>query len=290
MEKITYIVTNYNNANYLDECLMSVLNQTDPNWECIVVDDCSTDESLKVLEKYKDTKILLLNNKENVGQIKSTILGMNAAKTDIVGLLDSDDSLNEDATLEVLKAYSKSNRIGMVTTNSIEYDANMNEIQILRAGNGVPVGKLSSMIFGYLSALKTFRVTAYKKTDGYDLSMLCGEDLDLIYKLEEVTKHYYVNKFLYKRRNLVTSKSKISENWLIGIDNHKIAKLRALKRRNVSGMLLILSKLYIYSEYNRLLAKHFGRKINKKIYKNISFLSKLMLSKLYYKLLVVNKR
>ena len=67
----TVIIVNYNNEKYIKKCLNSILEQTNANNEIIFVDDKSTDNSLKIVEKYKNKIILkiLLDIKVNMGHI-----------------------------------------------------------------------------------------------------------------------------------------------------------------------------------------------------------------------------
>lgn len=63
------LIANYNNGNYISECLESVLKQTYQNFEIIIVDDASTDTSLNIIQKYidQDNRIKIYNNDKNYG-------------------------------------------------------------------------------------------------------------------------------------------------------------------------------------------------------------------------------
>ena len=70
MPRLSVIVANYNNAQYLPDCLNSVLCQTYQDLEILICDDCSTDDSLKVLKNYQQRypdKIRILHNDRNQG-------------------------------------------------------------------------------------------------------------------------------------------------------------------------------------------------------------------------------
>ena len=62
--KVSIIMNCYNGENYLDESLNSVINQTYKNWELIFYDNCSTDKSVTILEKYKDKRIKYFKSKK----------------------------------------------------------------------------------------------------------------------------------------------------------------------------------------------------------------------------------
>ena len=88
---ITLGITNYNNAIYLQQCVDSVLNQTYPSVEIIVVDDCSTDNSLKLLENYSD-RIKLIRHEQNTGSlVQGRIDVINSAQGEYIAHLDADD-------------------------------------------------------------------------------------------------------------------------------------------------------------------------------------------------------
>ena len=92
--KFSIIIPNYNNAEYLDKCLDSVLNQTYKNYEIIFIDDMSTDNSLKIAEKKLNKekhKIIPLNQKRLNGGSRN--VGIVEADSDYIMCLDSDDWL-----------------------------------------------------------------------------------------------------------------------------------------------------------------------------------------------------
>lgn len=93
MTDVSIIITNYNYGKYLARCLRSCLSQKNTNVEVIVIDDCSTDNSLEVLSAYKDDIRLIINEK-NVGCAESANRGIRAAKSQFVIRVDADDFVN----------------------------------------------------------------------------------------------------------------------------------------------------------------------------------------------------
>ena len=69
MPKVTVLLTSYNHADYLERSINSVLNQTYKDFELIIIDDCSTDDSWNIINKYKDKRIKKIRNKQNKGSI-----------------------------------------------------------------------------------------------------------------------------------------------------------------------------------------------------------------------------
>lgn len=97
--KISIIIPVYNVEKYLRDCLDSCINQTLENIEIICVDDCSPDNSIKILEEYqaKDSRIKIFRHKENknLGAARNT--GLQAANGEYIWFVDSDDFIDTKA-------------------------------------------------------------------------------------------------------------------------------------------------------------------------------------------------
>lgn len=93
---VSIIIPTYNHANYIKKSLKSVINQTFKNWEAIVIDNHSTDETEKIVREYTDPRIryLKINNSGIIA--KSRNLGIEAAKGQWIAFLDSDDWWTKD--------------------------------------------------------------------------------------------------------------------------------------------------------------------------------------------------
>lgn len=89
---VSVIIPVYNSEKYLEETIQSVLNQTIPNWELIIIDDGSLDSSVQIAEKFrmKDSRIKLIQ-KQNTGVSDSRNIGLKNANGKYVSFLDSDD-------------------------------------------------------------------------------------------------------------------------------------------------------------------------------------------------------
>ncbi len=96
--KVSVITPVYNNENYIGEAIESVLNQSHSNFELLLVNDCSTDNSLAVMERYaaEDDRIRLLKTPVNSWAHAATNLALDHATGDYVSMLDGDDMLPKD--------------------------------------------------------------------------------------------------------------------------------------------------------------------------------------------------
>lgn len=94
---ISIIVANYNNDIYLDDCLRSVVTQSMPDFECIVIDDGSTDNSREIIERWaKQDKRIIPVFQENRGASAARNVGLNMARGRWIGFLDADDCFCPD--------------------------------------------------------------------------------------------------------------------------------------------------------------------------------------------------
>ena len=89
---ISVVIPLYNKAKFICETLDSVLQQDYSNLEILVVNDASTDESLKVIKTYSDSRIKIINNKTNQGLSESRNIGIKNSKGELIALLDADDT------------------------------------------------------------------------------------------------------------------------------------------------------------------------------------------------------
>jgi glycosyltransferase involved in cell wall biosynthesis len=101
--KFSIVIPIYNVEKYLYECLESVINQTFTDFEAICINDGSTDNSLQIIQKFKNSKIqdLIIIDKQNGGLSDARNAGIKAAQGDYIFLLDSDDYIASN-TLEIL--------------------------------------------------------------------------------------------------------------------------------------------------------------------------------------------
>ena len=113
-DMISIVTTCYNLEDYIENCLVSLINQSYKNLEIIVVNDCSTDNSLNIIKQLadKDSRIKIINNEINLGAGKSRKIGIESTQGDYIMLVDGDDWISE-------------NFIKTLYDLAIEYDADI---------------------------------------------------------------------------------------------------------------------------------------------------------------------
>ncbi len=223
-------MANYNNGKYIAEAIESVISQIFKDWELVIIDDCSTDNSVEIIKPFlADKRIKLIRNDKNIGKIGVLKEIIKEAKAEILGILDSDDALTKDALLEIYKAYQEHPECGFIYSQFVFCDNNLRPVTdgLCRL---IPKGK-SNIQKLYTVAFRTFKKSDYYKTSGYDNEILYAEDRDLILKMEEVTKFYFVNKVLYKYRRLSDSQTTDPVKFEINRASCALAEYKAYSRR-----------------------------------------------------------
>lgn len=109
MPSISIIIPNHNGSKWLSRCIDSALSQDYSNFNIIIVDDASTDNSVSVIKKYqqKNTSIVLLQNSVNKGVSFSRNLGIRNSTAEYIGFLDSDDEVSTKWLSEIMYLIKK---------------------------------------------------------------------------------------------------------------------------------------------------------------------------------------
>jgi len=130
---VSIITPSYNTAKFIEESIESVLQQTYKNWEMIIVDDCSTDETDEIVKKFNDARIKYVKNDRNSGAAISRNKALLQAKGRWIAFLDSDD-VWEPEKLEKQVSFMERNNYIFSYTCYTEIDENSNPIGTVISG------------------------------------------------------------------------------------------------------------------------------------------------------------
>lgn len=131
---VSVLINNYNYGHFLGEAIDSVLNQTYPYIEIVVVDDGSTDNSREIISSYQEKIISVL--KENGGQASAFNAGFAASRGDIIFMLDSDDIFLPEKVAEVVNIFEQYQDIGWCFNRLRFVDAKTNTFIKLSSESG----------------------------------------------------------------------------------------------------------------------------------------------------------
>lgn len=136
--EISVILSAYNAEKYIEKSLKSVLNQTYKNFEFIVINDCSTDNTLKIIKKIAETdyRIIIINNLLNEFVIESRNKGLRKAKGKYIAIIDADDIWLDDKLEKQLYDIENDKSIFLLSANAYEINENDQVIgQVIRPHN-----------------------------------------------------------------------------------------------------------------------------------------------------------
>ena len=193
------LIANYNNGKYLMDAIESVRQQTYANWEIILVDDGSTDNSKELYKELeKDERIHIYLNEKNMGCGYTKHRCAELATGEICGFLDPDDALIENALELEVNIHVEHPDVSIIYSKPLFCDGEYNVINY---------GQLPSFMPGetYLDHRKhgpmnfaSYKTSCYKQTDGINAKLKAGVDQDLYFRMEEVGKSYLLDEYTYK--------------------------------------------------------------------------------------------
>ena len=144
--KISVLMPVYNGDQFLDKSIKSVLNQTFDNFEYIIINDGSTDDSLKIIKSYEDSRIKIINFSKNMGIAAALNDGLNAAKGYYIARQDQDDISHPERFMLQIE-YLETNDVDLVDTNFIFIDENDKYLQDYEKRYFNPDETLSHLFF-----------------------------------------------------------------------------------------------------------------------------------------------
>ena len=130
MPKVSVIIPVYNANKYLERCLDSVKNQTLEDIEIICIDDCSSDNSLDILNEYakNDKRFKVIHHDINKGESSARNTGINNAKGEYLAFVDNDDTIDINF-LEILYDTALSSKADIIKGEAKEHKNNKIEIR-----------------------------------------------------------------------------------------------------------------------------------------------------------------
>lgn len=171
MEKVSVIIPCYNQACYLGEALQSVVNQTHKNWECIIVNDGSPDDTENIAMTWctQDSRIKYIYQ-ENGGLSSARNFGIQNASTDFILTLDADDKYDKTFIEKGLKILNENRGIGVVSSWVLRFK-DSKDICVIK-----PNGKtIEDFLFqNAANGTSLFRRKCWEAVGGYDEKMKTG--------------------------------------------------------------------------------------------------------------------
>ena len=258
---VSVICLCYNHEKYVEEALESVINQSYTNIELIIIDDCSTDNSKKVIEKWllKHPTITFISNKRNLGNTTSFNKAVKFSKGEYIIDLATDDILLKDCVATQVETFKNSayKNLGIVYGNVSIIDENNNFITNYYTEEDFPQsGDIYKMVISRSAKICSVSSMVKKKvfdTIGFYNEKLAYEDLDIWVKASRIFDFEYIPKILVQKRETKTN-----------LTSHFYKKLNRKTRKLNNSSYLILKNAF---KLNKTKQEH------KALLKRINYLS-----------------
>ncbi len=214
MTKVTVCIPTYNRSHYLTYSVNSVLQQTYTDFELIICDDGSTDNTAQIVSNFNDSRIKYIRHPQNIGRSKNMRSGFENARGEYFIKFDDDDSLIPDFLSKTVAILDKNKNIDFVCTNHWIIDANNNRNKIATQENSDKWGK-SQLSEGLINDLvyqtfvlqslqvgsSLFRYQSLQDVDYMNPLADGCEDFDLLVRMAiENKRAYFLPEFLMEYR------------------------------------------------------------------------------------------
>lgn len=197
---VSIVTPVYNTEKYLRDCIQSVINQTYPYWELILINDCSTDNSQKIVDEFArlDTRIISIENEVNLGSGQTRNKGIERARGRYLCFLDSDDRWKSNKLKDQIQFIESNNYpfifssydfIGsdgnqikppkIVTTQPVDYDFLLKRTEIF-----------TSTVMIDLHQTGRFLMPHHRRKQDYGLWLSILKSGQLAYGMEDILAEY----------------------------------------------------------------------------------------------------
>ena len=272
----------YNGSKYLSEAIESILNQTFRDYELLIIDDASKDNSVEIINGYNENRIRLIENKKNIGQAETLNRGLNLAKGKFIARIDQDDiALNK--RLEKQVYYLESHpRVGVLGCHVRTVNEDLSSAKPIRERPLTNYENHWRLLYStsIMHSSVMFHHKLFKKYGGYNSVYSPSEDYELWSRLSQYTEIHQLTDILalIRRHMLRSSVQRRSEQKEI---------TQKIRGENISRLLIN----YVEPEKIMDLAQYLSgkRSGSKKWWLNISYTMMKMYSHFCYGKLMTKK-
>ena len=279
MDKISIIIPVYNIEDYVEKCILSIINQTYSKLEIILVDDGSTDASSEICDKFAklDNRIIVIH-KEHEGLVKTRIAGMKIATGDFITVVDGDDWIDNEMC-EVMLDISKKSGADVVDigywkefkTTSIEMPKNVvrgeyrrNTFESFLYPYALRVGEnmgISHSIWGKLYKKKIY-VECQRLVDA---AVNIGEDLAFFYALllridSYITEEVYLYHYRQRESSIIHN---VDEGIFKNVESLYLNIKNIEKKYGVNEILYYQIRLYL----QQMIVRYSGTALGQNVFK-----------------------
>jgi glycosyltransferase involved in cell wall biosynthesis len=205
---VSVIMPVYNAEGFIADSIRSILDQTYENWEFIIINDCSSDTSTQIIERFldDDPRIKLIHNKENLGPAKASNIGLKHIKGEFIARLDADDvsvPSRLDRQVRFLNFHPDISLIGSGAYLIDNYGHKMHKINVISRDR--IIRKLMTHVNLFIHSSIMARTSVIEDMGGYREKFRYSYDYDLFLRLANKYNLSNVSEYLIGWRTSVTS-------------------------------------------------------------------------------------
>lgn len=245
--KVSIITVTYNSSTTIEDTVKSVLAQTHPDIEYIIVDGDSTDNTLKKIQPYSDRIAKIVSEKDQ-GMYDGLNKGIDLATGDIIGILNSDDFYTDKFVVEevVKKIHEESSDAVYADLKYVDSEKPDKIVRNWKSGKY----KKGDFLYGWMPPHPTFFVKKdiYKKFGHFTLDLKSAADYELMLRL--IHKHHihlsYLDRVIVKMRVGGMSNSSLKNRINANKEDRKAWRMNQLKPKFYTLWLKPLRKIFQY--------------------------------------------
>ncbi|KAA2224579.1 glycosyltransferase family 2 protein [Chryseobacterium sediminis] len=238
MINFSILIANYNNGKYFKECYDSLISQTYKNWEAIVIDDASTDDSVEIIQSLiqGDSRFKLYHNTTNKGCGFTKAACMEYAKGDLCAYLDPDDALYPEALEKTVQEFFDRDDIVAIYSQMMICDEDLTPERIYAGTKQIYNNRHFFNCPIQFAHFFTFKRETYSRTTGINPNLKNAVDQDLYLKILEQGEAKFIKDPLYLYRlhsnGISQDKAKQSAKESFARVIHDTMKRRGIKKIN----------------------------------------------------------
>jgi glycosyltransferase involved in cell wall biosynthesis len=215
------VIPTFNHANYLGRALQSVLDQTYTNWEVIVIDNHSTDNTDEVMFSFADTRIIYLKIHNNGVIAASRNVGIRVAKGEWIAFLDSDDWWHIEKLQKCLGYFKNDPSIDIIYHDCFICRVDLPDKKLKCGKAKYPIFRsLLEKKFGIANSGAMVKKQRLNEVGGVseDRDLIAVEDFDLWLSLAKITNNFkYVDEYLGYHSSYPLSISNLDETQIVNV-------------------------------------------------------------------------
>jgi glycosyltransferase involved in cell wall biosynthesis len=239
MPFVSVIMASRNTFNYIEIAIQSVLAQTFKDFELIIVDDNSNDNSIKIINKYKkkDKRIKLIRNSKTLGPAKSRNIALNVSKGTWISILDSDDVYFSNKLKKQIEIIEKNPETIFVGSSLVFIDEKGKYLSNYKYSSKNSALKRNILKNGAFPPHSSYFIKSsyLKKINGYNPRYYMAPDYDLLLRLLKFGKFFSVDEALIKLRLHTKNRSLKKFNSLNQLDYAICANICHYIRRKTNS-------------------------------------------------------